>query len=173
MNDEKREAPSRWSKEEDAILAEEYPKGGTNAVYDRLAAEGYDRKRGAIRMRAHAKGIQNDGYIRRVGTDEWSDEEVKIITKYYEEYGAQRVLNELMRIGKERSLGAIRGRATTMGMHRANTPSRRFSKKLGKTKVINIVLDDVRDKDIIEHIASHENRSEYIRGLVESDMAMA
>jgi hypothetical protein len=31
----------------------------------------------------------------------------------------------------------------------------------------------VRDKEILDHIAKHDNRSEYIRGLVASDMSYA
>lgn len=166
-------SPQRWSEREEQILAEEYPKGGTNAVYERMLAEGFDRKRGAIRMRAHAKGIQNEEYMRRTGNDEWSAEEEEILVEFYTDYGAQRVQDELDAIGKERSLGSIRGRATTMGLHRSNTPSRRFGEKLGNTKVLNVVFDDVRDKMVLEHIATHENRSEYIRGLVEADMTPA
>ena len=168
-----KESPQRWSEREEQILAEEYPKGGTNAVYERMLAEGFDRKRGAIRMRAHAKGIQNEEYMRRTGTDEWSEEEEEILKTFYVDHGAQRVQDELDAIGKERSLGSIRGRATTMGLHRSNTPARRFGEKLGNTKVLNVVFDDVRDKMVLEHIATHENRSEYIRGLVEADMATA
>lgn len=169
----KKRAPQRWSEREEQILAEEYPKGGTNAVYERMLAEGFDRERGAIRMRAHAKGIQNEEYMRRTGTDEWSDEEVGILRDFYVDHGAQYVKDRLAEIGKERSLGSIRGRATIMGLHRSNTPSRRFDEKLGKTKVLNIVFDDVRDSGVLDHIAAHENRSEYIRGLVEADMATA
>lgn len=168
-----REAAQRWSEREEQILAEEYPKGGTNAVYERMQKEGFDRKRGAIRMRAHAKGIQNEEYMRRSGADEWSDEEEDILREFYVDYGAQRVQDELNAVGRERSLGSIRGHATTMGLHRSNTPARRFYEKVGNTKVLNIVFDDVRDKKVLEHIASHENRSEYIRGLVETDMAAA
>lgn len=164
---------NRWSEREDEILADEYPKGGTNAVYNRMIAEGFDRNKGAIRMRAHAKGIKNEGYVRRSSNDEWSEEELGIITRLYEDNGAMAVKDELAKIGKERSLGSIRGRATMMGLHRANTPSRRFKEKMGNTKVLNIVFDDVRDRAVLEHIGRHENRSEYIRGLVADDMQSA
>lgn len=168
-----REASPRWSEREEQILVEEYPNGGTNTVYEKMAAEGFDRSRGAIRMRAHAMGIQNEEFMRRSGSDEWTDEEIDVLARYYEKYGTQRVVSELAKIGKERSMGSIRGRATMMGLHRSNTPARRFVEKMGNSKVLNIVFDDVRDKAVLDFISTHENRSEYIRGLVESDMAAA
>ncbi len=167
------EKGTRWSEREDEILRETYPTGGTKETIEKLAEEGFDRKNSSVRMRAHVLGIRNDSYSCGNRTDAWDEAELDVVRESYVEHGAKYVQEALRELGHERTLGAIRGHATMLGLHRKNTPPRRFCEKAGATRVLNVVFDDVRDREILDHIAKHENRSEYIRRLVESDIACA
>lgn len=167
------EKGTKWTEREDEILRETYPTGGTRETIERLAEEGFDRKNSSVRMRAHVLGVRNDSYSCGNRADAWEDAELDVVRDNYVEHGAKYIQDILREMGHERTLGAIRGHATMLGLHRKNTPSRRFCEKAGATRVLNVVFDDVRDREILEHLSKHENRSEYIRTLIASDMSYA
>jgi len=152
-----------WTDEEDAILRKCYPSGGTDAVCDELGKSGYERSYGAVMSRASALGV------RRVDNSkgQWSDDEVRIVREFYPIGGVIAVERELRANGYERSRAAINSRVQIVGARK--NPVRR-SGHTGDIKVVNFVVDTVLDKDIIEFLGSHRNRSEYLRRLIAEDM---
>lgn len=152
-----------WNDEEDTILKKCYPSGGVDAVFDGLGKSGYERSYGAIMSRASALGVKRG----RNSKSQWSDDEVRIVMEFYPIGGVVAVERELRANGYERSRAAINSRVQIVGARKK--PARR-SGHTGDIKVINFVVDTVLDKDIIEFLGSHRNRSEYLRRLIADDM---
>lgn len=156
----KSESPlaNRWTPEETEVVRSLYPEGGAEAVRARLAEMGRERTTAAISSRAHAMGVRHQV------SGEWSGPELDVLRELYPTGGASAVRDELRRMGKDRTMGAINTRATMLGVK-----TRRMER--GGVKVIrNICLDTKLDGDVIERLDSVRNRSQYVRDLVRRDM---
>lgn len=153
-----------WTDEESEILASVYPSEGPNGVADALAKAGRVRSISSITSKANIMGVRR---IDRGLEGRWTDEEVEIVKRVFPTSSTAKVREELLRHGYDRTREAINARAQILKIRRA--PIKR-KERVGKIKVVNVVLDTVLDKDVIEHLNGKRNRSEYVRNLVKADI---
>ncbi len=94
-----------WTEEDDALLREHYPKGGSIACLDLFPS----RSKTAISDRAYLLKIKCEPeYLFGL----WSEREVSILRKHYYRGGTEGVHKHL----PERSLAAIAGKVTQLGL---------------------------------------------------------
>ena len=153
-----------WTDEESEILANVYPSEGPLGVADALAAIGRVRSISSITSKANVMGVRR---IDRGLEGRWTDEEVEIVKRTFPTSSTAKVREELLRHGYDRTREAINARAQILKIRRE--PIKR-KERVGKIKVVNVVLDTVLDRDVIEHLSNKRNRSEYVRNLVKADI---
>lgn len=159
----------KWSKEEDAMVAALYPDLGAKGTTEELRKSHFLRTAAAVKERAKTLGVKRDTKSTpRIMDGAWSDEELAIITDEYPTGGSERVKKVLSRKGYDRTLGAITTRASMLGLKTKNT-KRRMTKGGDKVQ-INLCMDTVLDKEVIDKLDSQRNRSEYVRSLIRKDM---
>ena len=159
-----------WSREEDEIVRELYPTMGAKMTAQALASKHYVRTVGATKERAKNLGIKRDmSTMRRTVDNAWTEREIEVLRRGYEEGGAAGARRALESIGSSRTIGAINARAHILGIL---TPKgrRRTDKGGGETVIRNISLDKELDGDIIDKLDSVHNRSHYVRELVRQDL---
>ena len=160
----------RWTKEEDAIIREHYPSVGAKGCVEVLGAIGNGRTAGAVKERAKTLRVKRDmSSVERSNDNVWTDDEIAILRDSYPSLGAQGTREALAEIGSDRTAGAITTRAAMLGIRQRNT--KRRMERAGETKLVNFCLDTQLDAEIISHLGRQRNRSAYIRGLLERDIA--
>jgi hypothetical protein len=158
---------ANWGEREDQIIRETYPSHGVKGCDSALRAESFARTPGAIKERAKNLGVRRDR-SKIPHENAWSDAELAVLRSVFPEEGAEGTQVALASIGCSRTTGAINTRATMLGLKMRNT-KRRMAKG-GRKRLVNFVLDEVLDAELITHLDSKRNRSQYIRELVEKDM---
>lgn len=162
---------SGWSEKEDGIIRENYPNLGTRVCAALLEQNGYHRTHAAIKEHAKNLGVRrNMKSITRVSDAAWTQEEIDVLERVFPLGGAVRVQEELARLGRKRTVGAITTRAAMLGVKMRNT-KRRMTKG-GDKRIINLCFDTTLDKELIAHLDGKRNRSAYVRELVANDMAI-
>lgn len=159
-----------WSEKEDTMIRQLYPSCGARLTTQALRAEHLIRTEGAVKERAKTLGVRRDRSTIKYTTEGnwWSDTELDVLRSVFPTEGAEGVRRRLAALGHERTEGAITVRASMMGLKRTETKRRKET--VGKTKIVNICLDSELDRGIIEHLGTKDNRSRYIRSLIEADM---
>ena len=99
-----------WNEEELLILKTYFEKEGSKGVYEKL-----DKRftRTEISIKANQLGLKNPRIKKEAVT--FSDEEIRIITEFYEAEGASGVQK---RIGNRHSIRSINRKANVLGLHR-------------------------------------------------------
>ena len=159
-----------WSREEDEIVRELYPTMGARRTAQALASQHYMRTEGATKERAKNLGIKRDmSTMSRMTENAWTDREIEVLRRGYEQGGASGARAALLEMGSDRTIGAINTRAHMLGI--LTPKGKRRADKGGGEKVIrNICLDKELDGDVIRKLDSVHNRSHYVRELVKRDL---
>ena len=100
---------SKWSEQELQILEEYYPDEGLDVV---LRLKG--RSERAIQVKASQIGLKLHNDLKKEVTNMWSKEEVDLLYKYYENFGARHIKS----LGAYRSEYAIVSKANKLGLRR-------------------------------------------------------
>ncbi len=159
----------KWSEEEDAMVAALYPDLGAKGTATELKKSHFLRTAAAVKERAKTIGVKRDTKrTPRVMDGAWTDEELAIIADEYPVGGSEHVKKVLGKKGYDRTLGAITTRASMLGLRTKNTKRRMV--KGGDKVQINLCMDTVLDREVIDKLNSQRNRSEYVRNLIRKDM---